>query len=90
MMEMFNISMQFVAFPLYNYGINNYWRQQLEREQTPGYERNETNRSAHPGVNDKIVPYPDGSAKPLEDSKKPGFLPVPENNSPNDFSVGWE
>lgn len=31
-LEMMNISLQFVAFPLYNYSINNYWRGQLEKE----------------------------------------------------------
>ena len=30
-LEMANIMLQFFAVPLYNYGINNYWRQEEER-----------------------------------------------------------
>ena len=31
-LEMANVAIQFVIFPLFNYGINNYWRRQVERE----------------------------------------------------------
>lgn len=30
-LEMLNIGMQFLAYPLYNYSINNFWRQEKER-----------------------------------------------------------
>jgi hypothetical protein len=30
-LEMMNIAMQFLAYPLYNYSINNFWRQEKER-----------------------------------------------------------
>ena len=31
-LEMANVAIQFVIFPLFNYGINNYWRRQVELE----------------------------------------------------------
>jgi hypothetical protein len=30
-LEMLNVGMQFLAYPLYNYSINNFWRQEKER-----------------------------------------------------------
>ena len=91
-LEMINISVQFVIFPLFNYGINNYWRQQAELESEEGYKRDE-HMNLHPGTG-KSVDYPRDNMKTPENETKqngtPGFLPVPNNNSPNDFSLGWE
>ena len=87
---MFNISIQFLAFPLFNYSINNYWREQNERE-LAGTSKPLARIDPHPMVNQEIFPYP---AAPRDADKKtrknPAFLPVPENESPNDFSQGWE
>jgi hypothetical protein len=90
-MEMMNISVQFVIFPLFNYGINNYWRQQAELESEEGYV-NDDGMNLHPGTG-KSLDYPRTGENAEVETKTngtPGFLPIPHNNSPNDFSLGWE
>ena len=87
---MANISIQFLAFPLYNYSINNYWREQNEREEA-GVAPPMAKIDPHPMVNQEIFPYPkDPRMADGRTPKTPAFLPVPENDSPNDFSQGWE
>jgi hypothetical protein len=36
-LELANISVQFIIFPLYSYGINNYWAKQAAKEAEPEY-----------------------------------------------------
>lgn len=38
---MANISVQFIIFPLYSYGINNYWAKQAAKEAEPEYVKEE-------------------------------------------------
>lgn len=57
---MLNVGLQFLAFPLYSYSINNFWRQEAERVER------ETNGT---GVARDIY-YPDGDRNTQQDQQQ--------------------